>query len=326
MDEAMRAQAVEGLSVGFASFVIDDVAATSQMPGPNGASRTVATYARRVATEGFTPGRLDTATVEDLKVTSDGAEILTAEAATLADIDIVAALRRILAGEAITPDTFNGLSIGRMDYTGLAYRPVGDVGGSMERLTLANLTFADGVRASLSLSILGLRGDAQAIAGLGVDPADLGIDDPAVDFGLDFAVDMAAKRASLRTLEFELRGLGRVEVSVELIDATQDLDPQTTKIEGARLRYVDSSLLERVLTLIGASPDEIADEVRNNGRALGNTPAAVAAVQAVVAFVLAPRSITLEMRPPRPPSLALLRATPPTALVATTGLRITANQ
>ena len=96
MDEAMRAQAVEGLSVGFASFVIDDVAATSQMPGPNGASRTVATYARRVATEGFTPGRLDTATVEDLKVTSDGAEILTAEAATLADIDIVAALRRIL--------------------------------------------------------------------------------------------------------------------------------------------------------------------------------------------------------------------------------------
>ncbi|MGH6797331.1 MAG: hypothetical protein ACREDI_02970, partial [Roseiarcus sp.] len=132
--------------------------------------------------------------------------------------------------------------------------------------------------------------------------------------------------------------LGALTLSVDVSDMAPGVDWQNqAHLAHLLLRYDDASLADRALRAgaaqKGADPAAFRQQLialaQQQALALGNGPAIAAAVKAVIAFLDTPHSLTVELTPPAPLTLAVLQGMaemPPADRIALLGLTMSANQ
>jgi hypothetical protein len=112
---------------------------------------------------------------------------------------------------------------------------------------------------------------------------------------------------------------------------------QQGQLAHAIVRYDDGSAIERALKIVAtenqADPaafrQQVIDMVEAQAQAMGDSPEISAAAKALVAFLQAPKNLTVELAPAQPVPFATLQgamAVPPPEVAKLLGLKVTANQ
>jgi hypothetical protein len=165
----------------------------------------------------------------------------------------------------------------------------------------------------------------------------LGVDTFTVSLGAAYKWDLAQKRLVLQDVTFKIDELGALTFAGEVADVAPGGVPLGARLVHAKLRYKDASLAERAIKMSAADQNtdpvdyrkQLVAQVQGLGGAFGqDSPPIAAAVDAVVAFLNAPKSLTVELSPPEPVAvMALMGAqqTPPPKLATMLGLAVTSN-
>ncbi|HYC13417.1 MAG TPA: hypothetical protein VEC75_04155, partial [Stellaceae bacterium] len=139
-------------------------------------------------------------------------------------------------------------------------------------------------------------------------------------------------------LRYKVDELGALNVSVDLAEMT----PSVAGAMGGQLahavaRYDDGSGVERAFKIAAeeqqADPaafrDQIIQMVGAQAQGMGDSPEITAAGKALVAFLQAPKNLTVELAPAQPVPFAAidgLKTMQPPEAAQLLGLRVTANQ
>ena len=178
------------------------------------------------------------------------------------------------------PDTFAYDSVEPLGddgllFTGLTVAQPGEAPVTIERVALSSLDF-DAVEAGTPPNYVTMDVTGMALPAADLDDAFGGQDvfgqDPVmVDLAVDYRLDEAARTLSLSPLTVTLRDLGTIEVAVDMsgIDPASNAPPElamlAAMLDNASVRYVDDSLLSRVVTASaeeqGQAPDAYVEEI-----------------------------------------------------------------
>ncbi len=180
---------------------------------------------------------------------------------------------------------------------------------------------------TLTSNLLAMAGPENPLAYVGLDDATISIS-AAYDFKAE------EQKLVIKDILLKVTELGTLNFKTTLIDVTAlDESIQGAKIADARLEYTDASLVDRLLTAFAQEQNADPAEVRDHVRALIVHQATAQEVdpsitQQVVDFLESPKSLTIELLPPVPVSVAFFEGidlVPPSVLIKTLGLQVTAN-
>jgi hypothetical protein len=260
----------------------------------------------------------------------------TIDRVSMAGLDARKPLTALLDANRFDPAMLDGLKLGKMSIEGV--RVKSPVGGDV---TLGSFSVGD-IALSHEIPVSG----AIALGGLKLQRADLldpqamavfeglGVDTVTVGFDAAYAWDVANRHLAVKTLSLKIDELGAVGLSGDIVDFGPDSAMPAGALAHATLRYDDASLAERAFksraTEEGVDPaalkEQLAATVKGLAAALGDSPSATAAVQAILAFIAAPHGLTIDVTPPKPIALTTLStvaATPPAQLFDMLGITVT---
>jgi hypothetical protein len=335
----LRFEAAMMLGIGYDRYALENFQATAKLPAVPNFSVTDVTYSlRKVTGGGYDRGNRGDATADDLNVQASPLGALTVDRIAVANLDLREPFSRLLAGGALTPATFDGLAIGRIDYDGMIGRLPTGVPVTLGKLTLSNIAVSGGVPVAGALAYSGLRiRRAQMPNAQSLEIFDkLGLETVTLGLGFSFKWDLEQKRMTLSDIVLKADELGALTLSVDLAGMGGDAAWQSdVKLAHAALRYDDASLMERLLRTgaaqsgvdVAAFRQQIIATIRERISALGDNPAISAAAKALVTFLASPHTVTVELAPPTPVGVGLLqtaRDLPPAELVSRLGLSVSA--
>jgi hypothetical protein len=335
----LRYIAAYSLGLGYDSYAITDGAARVRMPVQEIKLGEITYAVKQLSAHDVDRGRLGAAAVEGLAVTAEPDLDLKIDHVGLSSLDVRNLGTQILSGAKPDPSLLDGVGLGKLDYAGITAKTPSGPPVTLDGLTLANITFAQGLLASADFSVAGLK-----IAKAQVTDPDMlatfdqwGLDVPTLNFGGGYKWNAEKKTAALHEVTLKIAELGALTLSADLagIDKPETIE-QTATLNHAVLRYTDASLVGRALKIFsaaGADPAESAKQlahiVQAQGALLGNSPAVAAATRALGVFLIDPHNLTIEAAPPEPLAFATLDADkdlPPAEIFAKLGVTVTANQ
>ena len=255
---------------------------------------------------------------------------------SLTGIDARGPLGQIIAGEALAATMLDGLAIGRIEYGGLTLKlantPMPIALGS---IALSDLAFSHGMPVSGRFAWDGVRLSRTLVpnhvfAGM-LDQ--MGIDTLTLSLGASYRWDLDQKRIAIRDTSLKIDELGTLDLASDLSDV--EFAQGQPLLAHALLHYHDATLTERAFRLAaaqhGTDPaayrQQLIASIRQEGAGFGDNPAMAAIYEAAVAFLTTPGSLTIELSPPSPVPLVVLRgaSTLPPQLQSLIGLSVTAG-
>jgi len=259
----------------------------------------------------------------------------------MSGLDIRSALERVLAGATLTLDLLDGVKLGRIEYGDIRFQPPTGSAFTVGTFSLDRLAFAHGLPISADLAYGGLR---LSRAQLAASPAafdalnKLGIDGMTLSLRVAYQWEPDQNRLAIRDTNFKIDELGALSLSADLTGfAAGATWVSTAKIAHAALRYDDASLVDRALRSSAAQQNVALDTLRQQlvgaltqqGATPGASPAFTNAAKSIADFIAAPHSLTVDLTPPTPITLAVLQVgtgIAPPQLVRMLGLTVTTAQ
>jgi len=266
--------------------------------------------------------------------------VFSAERVSMAGIDMRKPMMQVLESDTVTPEMLDGFAIDKIEYSGMKFTPTGAAAIPIGTLTVSKIAFTGSVPVSGDLAFAGLKLARTQL----IDPRTqevydkLGIETMTISFGLSYRWDLEKKRVTVTGLRYKVDELGALDVSVDLAE----MSPSVAGAMGGQLahavaRYDDSSGLERAFKVAAEEQQADATELRQQiiqmvqaqAQAMGDSPEIAAAGTALVAFLQAPKNLTVELAPPQPvpfASIEGLKTMAPPQAAQLLGLKVTANQ
>jgi len=277
---------------------------------------------------------------EGISAQIGGMGVFTAERIAAGGINLRKPMTRVLESDTLTPEMLDGFAIDKIEYAGMKVTPTGATAIPVGTLTISKIAFTGSVPVSGDLAYSGLRLSRAQLP----DPRtqevfnQLGIDTMTISLGLSYRWEIDKKRVTVTDLRYKVDELGAANVSVDLAEMTPSMAVlQQGQLAHATVRYDDGSGIERAFKIMAtenqADPAEfrqqIIDMVEAQAQAMGDSPEISGAAKAVIAFLQAPKNLTVEIAPAQPVPFATLQgaaAMPPPEIAKLLGLKVTANQ
>jgi hypothetical protein len=337
----LRLEAALLLGLGYDRYAADGMnvsgksVATPEMPATD-----IAYEFRKMTAENVDRGIAGGYSAEGLQVRIGPVVDLSIERVALADLNLRKSLIQVLESPKPAPEMLDGLAIGKIEYAGMTLRPKQGGPIPMGTLTVSKILFTGSVPVSGDLAYEGLKLNRAQLPDPKAQEAfdKLGLETITESFGFSFRWELDKKRMTVTDLRNKVDELGTTTASVELTEMTPGIvNMMQGQLAHAKLRYDDNSAVERAFKAMAAENGtdaemlrkQIIDMIQVQGQALGDSPAIAEAVKALVAFLQAPKSLTIELAPSAPVPLAALGNAsnmPPTQLVQVLGLSVSANQ
>lgn len=238
---------------------------------------------------------------------------------TMGATDLRRPLTRVAAGEALSRDLLDGLSIGKIEYAGVAVRVPDQPKLEVGALSFGPLAFTGGWPVSGSLGWSGLRvaksmiPEPQAQAAFDA----LGLEAATISAAFTFDWDLARQRLSVHDTRLAIKELGTLSMSLDLDRIQTDLLAlmSQARFAHASLRFDDASLADRLLRMgagmAGTDPATYRHQIATIAKLGGATAEAGSVMNATggaaAAFIETPGTLTVDIAPPSPLPLLTLR-------------------
>jgi hypothetical protein len=337
----LKLEAAMMLGIGYDRYEASNLKVVADVPAtPTTPATTVSYVFAKMSAGRFERGSGEGLAGEGISATANELGTFQAERVSMSGIDVRQPFSQLLDNQPPALAMLDGLAIGRLEYGGMSAKLPNGTTIPLGTFTMSKIGFSRGMPVSAELAYSGLRLSSGQIPLPDVMQAyqQLGIDTATLSLGVAYSWDLDKKVMSLRDVSLKIDELGALTLSVDASDvAPDDIAQMKARLAHAKLQYADASLAERALRVYaqqtGSDPAALREQfiamVQQQGADLGDSPAIVAAVKAIVAFLGAPKSLTVELSPPTPVDLATLQgagAMPPPELATMLGLKVTANQ
>ena len=267
----------------------------------------------------FDRGQFAGGGLRGLTATSPRTGEVSIDSVTMGPLDVRRPLTRLAAGEALSPSLLDGISIGKIEYTGVAVRVPGQPKLEAGTLSFGPLVFTGGWPVSGSLAWSGLRvakamiPEPQAQAAFDA----LGLDTATISAAFTYDWDLAQGRLSVHDTRLAIKELGTLSMSLDLDRIQTDLLAlmSQARFAHASLRFEDASLADRLLRMgagmAGTDPATYRRQIATIAK-LGGAAAEAGSVMsatggAAAAFIETPGTLTVDIAPPTPLPLLTLR-------------------
>jgi hypothetical protein len=316
----LRVLAGFGLSSGYDKVDGENISITVVTPAtPQMPSMPVTESVARIHGSGVERGIARGISESDIEVKMGAMGSSKVESVSFDGFDARDALTRLVSGDKPDPSMLDKIVVGKMAMANLTVQsPIGPsvtLGG----FAISDVGFGHGmpVSAAISLTSLHLAKDQMPDQNSKQVFDDLGIDAATVSFAAAYRWDIDKKHVSLHDTALKVDELGAVDLAVDGEDIDQSADVQSkAKLSHAILHYQDNSLVKRAIAYqaksSGVDPaalrKQLIDGVRESAAMFGGSPIAAEAVTQIVAFLNAPKSLTVELAPKQPVDLATLEA------------------
>ncbi len=314
---------------------------------------------------GYAGGRFESFDASGLRLWDNGQTgtvgdsiLLQIGALRLADVDMTRALNRVVAGQALTFErqseipTFAELSaevIEAEDELGTAIQ--------IARMSFTNSAYVGALATESSVTVNELHFplDTDAVESAQINTLRrLGYDDLIIDFNYHSQFDMATGVANLDRMQAAVRDMGELSLDLSLHDVpfTEDMVEMTgatlaesgfidqmlaeATFASGTIRFQDMGIVDRLIDFQALQEDKAPEDVRAEIQAqllasraeMAASPLALEAMDALLAFVESPGSITVAANPtePVPVSQVLVAAQiNPALLLEILNLRVSAQ-
>jgi hypothetical protein len=337
----LKLEAAIILGSGYDLYSVEGLKATVKLSVAAGGELVDVKYdIRKISGGGIDRGVMRDSAGEGFVITSGPTGTASVDRVAFAGLDMRKPLSQILAGEPLAPTMLDGITIDRIEYGGFLMHPPTGPQIALRSVSLSKLVFSGGgMPVSADFAFSGLKmnladiPNPEAVANF----KKLGIDTLTVSFGTTYTWDLAQKRVVLKDATLKIDELGALTLAAEVDEIAPGGLPIGARLVHGKLRYNDASLTERAINMSAADSHsdpgdyrkQIIAMVQAQGGAFGkDSPPIAAAVDAVVAFLKAPKSLTVELSPPAPVAVMALigaAATPPPKLATMLGLAVTSN-
>lgn len=337
----LRIEAGWLLSASYGRSVGENLEATVKVraTGSTPASTVIETI-RHATVTGYDRGALGESTVDGLVIHVTPGFTESLDRFSLGATDLRKPLGALMKADALKPELLDGLALGPLAYQGLSVKLPKNPPVKVAEIALTNLAFSGAVPVSGSFSLKGLHITRAALADT---PAADGFDKlelkaVTVSVGIAFGWDLAQKRITVKDTFLKADELGSLNLSADVTDMAPGPGWDSRGgLAHAVLRYEDGSLVRRALKAtaaqsggdVGAARKQLIEMVQQQAAQLGNGPVVTNAVNAVVAFLKAPKTLTIELAPTQPVPFATLagaQSMDPQQLATLLALGVTANQ
>ena len=337
----LRLEAALLLGLGYDHYTADGMRATgTSVETPTMPATNITYEFRKMTAENVDRGIGNVYSAEGLQMRFGLVVDLAVERVALADLNFRKPLIQVLENPELAPEMLDGLAIGKIEYAGMTLRQSQIGPMPIGTLTITKVLFTGSVPVSGDLTFEGLKLSRAQLP----DPKaqevfeKLGLETMTESFGFSYRWDLDKKRMTVTDLHNKVDELGTTTVSVELVEMTPGIiNIMQGQLAHAKLRYDDGSAVERAFKAMAAENGtdvemlrkQIIDMIQAQGSALGDSPAIAEAVKSLVAFLQAPKSLTIELKPSAPVPFGVLGSAdkmPPPQLVQLLGLSVSANQ
>jgi hypothetical protein len=337
----LRFEASIMLGLGYDAYTGENLQTTAKLPATPQMPATDVTYAiRKLSGTGFDRGSWSGGAGEGISMQGAPFGTVSVDRVTIGAIKAQKPLAQLLAGDAPAPEMLDDFAIGQIDYAGIKIKTPDGKEIPAGALSISKIGFSHGVPISGELAYGGLKISKALLPDARAQEAfdKLGLDTLTLSFGFSYQWDLDQKRITLRNAALKADELGAVNLSAELSDMTPVAGWQTRgSLVHALLRYDDASLTERALKAAAAQSNTDAAALRQQlialvnirAVALGNSPPIADAAKAIVTFLDAPHSLTIELAPAAPVAFSALQAAialPAGDIATLIGLTVSANQ
>ncbi|MGH7077031.1 MAG: hypothetical protein ACREFU_02920 [Acetobacteraceae bacterium] len=338
----LRFEAALALGVGYSGAAATDINATAEVPAAAGMPAHAVTYSI-AKTDGpandrgvFGAGSAEYVVLQ----LGPPAGTMTIDRMAVSGLNARQPLEKILAHPRLTPAVLDGLAFGRIKMAGMALKPPKGPAIALGTFALSRIAVSDGIPVSAQLAWNGLRltraemPDAKARLAF----EQLGLDSMTISLDAAYNWELPASRLAIQDIRLNVAELGSLSLSASLIGVAPSRDAfDRASLAHAVLRYRDGSLIARSLkaaaVAMHADPAQFRHQliamVQGRMSEFGDSPAIAHAAKAIITFLDAPQSLTIELAPPAPVPLTTLRNSStmaPPELASLLGLQVTANQ
>jgi hypothetical protein len=340
MMPVLKFVAAAGMAWAVDSYTMENLQISAKAPPPpNSPPVEVGYEIRKIAGRGLDRGTFAEGAAEGISFKFGPTGSGTMERVSIAGYDLRKPMTQLLSAATPTPDMLDGLKIGKIEYGGLSMQYAGMPPIVLTRFAISNIAFSGFVPVSGGFAFDGLRVSKQMIpdpkAIEGFDK--LGLETLTFSFGAAYQWDLAQKHIALRDIVLKIDELGSLTIAADVAEVAPGiLGAMQAKLAHALLKYDDNSLVDRAIKAAAADQHRDAASFRTMMVALvqdqaghfADSPPLAAAGKALVEFIGAPHSLTVELNPPKPVAIMELQgavAMPPPQLATTLGLSVTAN-
>lgn len=257
--------------------------------------------------------------------------------------DLRRASGEALAAQTLTPDMLDGTKIGKIEYANIELQPSNEPAVKIANVSVSDIVFSGPVPVSAGFSVTGLQISKDALQDPDAQQAldQLGLDQVTISLGAAYEWDLAQKRIQLHDVVVKVDELGALKLAVDVAEITPDMaGAMGAQLAHAKLTYSDASFTDRAIkaaaTMQQQDPVAFRQQLTAMIRMLSaqvtsDSPPLATAAQAVIDFLGAPGSLTVELSPPQPlPIMQLSLLTqggvPPAQIATMLGLVVTANK
>jgi hypothetical protein len=337
----LRLEAAVLLGLGYDRYAAEGIRVTgTSVATPSMPATDVAYDIRKMTAENVDRGMAGGYFAEGLQMRLGLVVDLSVERVALADLNLRKPLIQVLEKPKPAPEMLDGLAIGKIEYAGMTLHQGQSGSIPIGTLTISKLLFTGSVPVSGDLTFEGLKLSRTQLPDPKAQEAfeKLGLETMTESFSFSYRWDLDKKRMTVTDLRNKVEELGTTTVSIELTEMTPGVvNMMQGQLAHAKLRYDDASAVERAFKAMAAENGtdvemlrkQMIDMIQAQGSALGDSPAIASAVKSLVAFLEAPKSLTVELAPATPVPFTVLgnaSKMPPPQLVQLLGLTVSANQ
>jgi hypothetical protein len=336
----LKFTAAAGLAWGIDMQTVEGFRLSMKMPPTPAYPATDIGYEiRKMTGRGQDRGAFAEATGEGISMKMGPMGSGTLERMSITGYDLRKPMSQLLSGTKPTAEMLDGLKIGKVEYSGLSVQYADKPPIVLGRMAISNIAFSGFVPVSGGFALEGLRvskgmmPDPKAVEGFDK----LGLETLTFTLGAAYQWDLAQKHLALHDVIFKVDELGALNLAVDVAEITPNvLGAMQAKLAHALLKYDDNSLVDRAIK--AAAADQHRDPasfrtmmvslVQDQAAHFADSPPLAAAAKALVEFIGAPHSLTIELSPPKPVAVMELQGAatmPPAQLATTLGLSVTAN-
>jgi hypothetical protein len=258
-------------------------------------------------------------------------------------MDLRQAASKVLVAPTPTPDMLDGTRIDKIEYADAEVQPPSQPPVKIGNISISGIAFSGAVPVSGAFSLQGVQISKDALSDPEAEEAldQLGLDRVTISLGAAYAWDLAQKRIQLHDVVVKVDELGALNLSVDVAEITPDMaGAMGAQLAHAKLIYSDASFADRAIKAAAAMQQQDPAAFRQQLTAMiplmsaqftSDSPPLAAAAQAVIDFLGAPGSLTIELSPPKALPIMQLSAlagggVPPGQIATMLGLAVTANK
>jgi hypothetical protein len=338
----LKFSAAAGMALAVDSYTMESLQISAKAPPtPNSSPVEVSYEIHKIAGRGHDRGTFAEGGAEGISFKAGPMGSGTIERVSIAGYDLRKPMTQLLSATTVAPEMLDGLKIGKVEYSGLSMQYLGmPQPVVLARFAISNIAFSGYVPVSGGFALEGLRlTKAQMPDPNALEAFDkLGLETLTFSVGAGYQWDLAKKSIALRDIVLKVDELGSLNFAADVAEITPNmLGAMQAQLAHALLKYEDHSLVERAIKAAAADQHRDAASFRTMMVALvqdqaahfADSPPLAAAAKALVEFIGAPHSLTIELSPPKPVAIMTLQGavtTPPPQLATTLGLAVTANK